>query len=269
MTDRFTPNSLRAALGDRPFRFFDQAASTQDIAQEWALANPDLPAGKPGDQLAVVVAEEQTAGRGRQGRTWYSPPSSCILCSVILKPDLAPEDVTRATMVGAVGVAEALYPYLHETVTLKWPNDVLIRGKKAAGILTEAAWLGDELGAVVVGIGINIRVDFSDADLIHPATSVEPEAGRAIDRHDLLAELLARLDYWAGQIASPLLLEAWRQRLGTLGKRVTVYTEPDRYPSPSFDGLAEAVDEHGALLVRLDDGEQRRVLAADVGLAEN
>jgi BirA family biotin operon repressor/biotin-[acetyl-CoA-carboxylase] ligase len=264
MTDRFTLATLKEALGARPFRFFDQVASTQDIAYEWALADPDL----PGDQHAVVIAEEQTAGRGRQGRRWYAPPQSSIMLSAILKPRLAPEQLPRVTMLGALAVADTLRPLFGDDLALKWPNDVLIRGKKVGGILAEATWIGESLAAVILGIGINVRVDFGRVNLIHDATSIEAALGRPVSRLDLLQTLLARLDHWATVIEQPVLIDTWRAQLGTLGRRVRVYTEPYKEQSPYYTGIAESVDENGALLVRLESGELRRILAADVGLGE-
>jgi biotin-(acetyl-CoA carboxylase) ligase len=121
---------------------------------------------------------------------------------------------------------------------------------------------------VILGIGINVRVNFQGLSLITGATSLETELGRPVNRLDLLPALLARVDHWAARIGTPALVDTWRASLGTLGKRVRVYTQPHETQSPSYSGIAEAVDEYGALLVRLDSGEVRRVLAADVGLGE-
>ncbi len=263
MDDHFTGQNLRAALGERPFRFYEQVDSTQDVAREWALSDPDLPGG------AVVIAEDQTAGRGRQGRAWIAPPGSSIMCSVVLRPHIVPEHLPRVTMVGGVAVDDTLASLLPGRVAIKWPNDLLVGGKKICGILSEATWIGERLVAVILGIGINVRVDFSGTELAGVATSIEAELGRAIDRRVMLANLLGHVYTWAERINEPALFETWRSRLGTLGKRVTVYTEPDKRHSPSYTGVAESVDNDGALIVRLDSGEQRRVRAADVGLAED
>jgi BirA family biotin operon repressor/biotin-[acetyl-CoA-carboxylase] ligase len=263
MPDRLTPHTLRAALGERPFRCFDAVGSTQDVARDWALADPPAPDG------AVVIAEAQTAGRGRQGRPWYSPPGSALLLSAIYRPALAPEYVQRVTMAGGLALADVLSPLLGDAFALKWPNDGLARGQKLCGILCEATWLGDRLAAVVVGIGLNVRADFRGTDLAANATSLETALGRPADRLALLAALLPRLDYWVARAADPAIVAVWRARLGTLGRRVTVYTAPGQFPSPSYSGVAEDVDEAGALLVRLESGEIRRVLAGDVALGED
>lgn len=260
MTDWFSYDSLRQALGQHPFRFYERAASTQDLARDWALAEPDLPPG------ALVIAEEQTAGRGRQGRAWQTPPGAALALSMILQPHLAPEQLPRVTMLGGVAVAATLSPLLGDAVALKWPNDVLIRGRKVCGILSEATWDGDRMGPVVIGIGLNVRVPFEGTNLASYATSLETELGEPVNRHALLANLVGHLLHWSRRIHDPALIQVWRGWLKTLGRRVTVYPQLDG--SAPFEAVAETVDDNGALWVRLDSGEQRRIIAADVGLAE-
>ena len=263
LPDCLTPDTLRAALGQRPFRCFDEVSSTQDIARDWALADPPAPDG------AIVIAESQTAGRGRQGRRWRSPAGGALLVSAIYRPTIAPEHLQRVTMAAGLALADVLSPLLGDAFALKWPNDGLVRGKKLCGILCEATWLGDRLAAVVVGIGLNVRADFSGGDLAAVATSLETALGRPVIRIALLAALLPRLDQWVARAADSGIVATWRARLGTLGKRVTVYTAPGQLPGPSYSGVAEDVDEMGALLVRLDSGDVRQVLAGDVGLGED
>lgn len=263
MTDHFTYDSLRETLATRPFKFAAQVSSTQDIAQAWALDDD-----RPAPQGAVVICEEQTVGRGRQGRKWIASAGNSIMFSTVLRPVLPPEHVTRCTMAGGLAVADVVAPLIGDGFALKWPNDALVRGKKLCGILAEAVWLGDDLAAVILGIGLNVRTDFNGLDFAYTAASLEVETGHVYDRHELLRDLLTRLDHWAAQVADAGIVAAWRTRLGTLGKRVTVTTSPTTFPSPTFEGVAEDVDEAGALLVRLDDGELRRVVAADVGLSE-
>jgi len=261
MADRFSVDSLRDALGDRPFRFYEQVTSTQDVARRWALEDPP-----PG---AVVIAEEQTAGRGRGRRRWHSPPHSSVMFSAILRPVLTPEQLPRVTMAAGLALWDVLHPLLGDTFALKWPNDGMVRGKKICGILAEAAWVGDQLAAVMVGVGLNVRADFTGTELAGTATSLEAELGRAVDRHALLADLLARLDHWGAHVSDPALVPTWRSRLGTLGKRVTVYPGPQEGAAAPFAGIAEDVDEAGALVVRLDAGGVRRVFAGDVRIGEN
>ncbi len=248
--------TLQKTLGPRPFQFFTTIPTTQDIARDWAAAG-----APPG---AIVLADEQTAGRGRQGRPWIAPPGSGLMFSLILRPTLPPDRVQRLTMLAGVAVAETLDPLLPGRVALKWPNDVLVAGRKIGGILCEAVWLGDQLDSVIMGIGINVSADFSGTELAEIATSIQAETGHPVDRLTLLADLLRRIDYWFTQ--EPALLPHWQRWLQTLGQTVIVYPKIDH--SDPYTGLAEAVDEDGALWVRLETGERRRVVAADVGLRE-
>lgn len=263
MSERLTIAALRAALAPRPCRYFDAMETTQDLAREWAIDDPQLPSG------AVVITDHQTGGRGRHGRVWVSRPGSSLICSIVLRPTLAAEQLPRVTMAGGVAVHDVVAPLLGERVTLKWPNDVLVEGRKMAGILTEATWVGDTLAAVILGIGVNIRADFAGTDLAEIAVSLEQEAGRPVERLPLLVALLERVDHWAARLDDPALVAAWRARLGTLGSPVKVYTEPDKTQSAFYTGIAEAVDDNGALLVRLGSGEVRRVVAGEVGLSES
>jgi BirA family biotin operon repressor/biotin-[acetyl-CoA-carboxylase] ligase len=238
-----TATRLEEVLGDRPHCFYPQVESTNDIALAWAAEG-----APPG---AVVVADAQTRGRGRLGRMWYAPPGTALMCSTILRPP--PEHTAQVNMLGALAVCEAVEA-LGGLVSLKWPNDVLLDGRKLAGILTEAAWHDNQLAAVALGIGINIRVDFAGTPYADTAISLEPTLGRKLDRAELLAGLLERLETWAGHWGNTL-LAAWRGRLATLGQMVQV---------GNVRGVAEAVDARGALLVRGDDGVLHTVVAGDV-----
>lgn len=257
-SDRFTDAALRVALGERPFRFSPQTGSTNDIAREWALSG--VLSG------AVALTEEQTAGRGRFRRTWQAPPGSALLMSVILRPPSDPEWLPRLTMVGAVAVSEALTALVSDPlrVGLKWPNDVQLDGRKVCGILAEAVWQGETLRAAILGIGLNVRIDFAGSPLAESAISIEPALGRRVDRLALLADVLHRVDQWAAQLGSPALLAGWRARLTTLGQQVRVVPADD--PSAAISGQAVDVDENGALVLRDEHGTLRRMLAGEVTL---
>ncbi len=250
---------LRAALGTRPFRFALQTGSTNDLARQWALDG--APAG------SVVVAEEQTAGRGRFGRSWSAPAGSALLASVILRPDAPPGHLPRLTMVGAVSVADVLAELAPGQVSLKWPNDVLLTGRKVAGILPEAIWEGERLSAVVLGIGLNVRVDFTGTPLADRAISVEAVTGVTIDRAALLAALLSRVDHWSARLGDPALSATWRDRLSTLGQRVAASSADGQ--TGRIVGLALDVDADGALLLQTDDGLTQRIVAGEVTLADD
>jgi BirA family biotin operon repressor/biotin-[acetyl-CoA-carboxylase] ligase len=250
-----TEQRLREALGTRPLRFYARAGSTNDLAQQWALDG--APAG------AVVVAEEQVTGRGRFGRAWLAPAGTALLFSVILRPQIRAERLTRLTMVGALAVAETVMGMAPGQVRLKWPNDVWLAGRKVAGILPEAIWLGSDLQAVVLGIGVNVSVDFAGTPLADSATSIETVTGKHVDRAALLAAILGRIDGWTARLEEPALLETWRGWLETLGRRVTATA-----PGEQISGEALDVDDSGALLLRVDDGSVRRIASGEVTLAD-
>jgi BirA family biotin operon repressor/biotin-[acetyl-CoA-carboxylase] ligase len=250
---------LRAALGARPFRLAQRTGSTNDIARQWAVDG--APAG------SVVIAEEQTAGRGRFGRSWSAPAGSALLVSVIVRPDASSSYLPRLTMVGAVSMAEVLAELTPGQVSLKWPNDVLLNGRKVAGVLPEAIWEGERLSAVVLGIGLNVRVDFAGTPLVNRAISVEAVTGTTVDRAALLAALLGRVDHWSARLGDPALSGTWRGWLSTLGQRVAA-SHADRQTGRII-GLALDVEADGALLLRTDDGLVHRVVAGEVTLADD
>ncbi len=184
--------------------------------------------------------------------------------SVILRPRLSQECLARLTMVGAVAVADVLAELAPDQVSLKWPNDVLLAGRKVAGVLSEAIWQGDRLEAVILGIGLNVRVDFAGTPLADHAISVEAVTGELIDRAMLLRRLLARIDHWSMHVGDQALITAWRARLETLGQQVTAAS-----PAGSISGQAVDVDEDGALLLRTGDGVVHRVVAGEVTLTDS
>ncbi|MBI4277335.1 MAG: biotin--[acetyl-CoA-carboxylase] ligase [Armatimonadetes bacterium] len=237
------------AMG-RPLVPYGRVGSTNDVARDLAEAG----AGEG----TAVVAEEQTAGRGRQGRTWHSPPGGLWL-SVILRPARPSPGVGLAVGVAA---ATALRRATGADVRLKWPNDLVIAGRKLGGILLEAAG-----GAVIAGIGINLNVDEAHLPPEVRASSISLAAhlGRPVDRAGVLADLLGDLEAeyaaWRHGGAAAL-LSSWRALSATLGRPVSVVL-----PEARVEGLAEDVDEEGALLVRQADGSLRRVVAGDLAAA--
>lgn len=273
--DPLTPEAVRAG---RPTVHFGQAVlhfpsvgSTNDPARTQALAGMA--------EGLLVLAEEQTAGRGRHGRRWEAPYSSSILASLLLRPTfLPPERAFLLTALAALAMAEAVNGQTGLEVELKWPNDVLAAGRKVCGILVElGASAGDSQGPAegggepgpgrldwaVVGWGLNVNVDFSaDPELGSRATSLAEAAGRPFLRLPLLFACLERLEThyealragWGEEIWT-----GWRARLGLLGREVTVSA-----PEGTFAGRALDVAADGALLVQREDGQVERVLAGDV-----
>jgi BirA family biotin operon repressor/biotin-[acetyl-CoA-carboxylase] ligase len=248
MREFFTAAVVQQTLAPRAVRFYDSVDSTNDLALDWLRAG--AAAG------SVVAADEQRRGRGRLGRVWQTPPGAALAVSVILRPPAA--YAGQVTMLGALAIYDTLLALGADTVGIKWPNDVQVNRRKICGVLPEAVWDGSELVGVVLGIGLNVRVDFTDTDLEDTAISLEPALGRPVDRVALLADLITRVESW--QARWPDVFAAWRERLTTLGQTVSLL-------DGAIQGLAEAVDEQGALLVRQVGGDVRRVLAGDVALS--
>jgi BirA family biotin operon repressor/biotin-[acetyl-CoA-carboxylase] ligase len=237
--------------------YFDTIGSTNDEAAERS-AKAVAPLAPEG---LVVVADEQTAGRGRRGHTWFSPPGSGLYVSVVLVP-ASSVDPARATMLltlaAGVALAEGIEAAAGVACDLKWPNDLQVARRKLCGILAESSGGRGAPDTVVVGYGINVLATAFPPELRDRATSLETEMGRAIDRHDLLAETLAALshryeDLLAGRFDA--ILDAWRRLApGATGARVTWSTN-----AGSLTGVTAGIDHLGALLVRVGDHIERIV----------
>lgn len=236
-----------------PVYLFQQIGSTNDEAKRLADGG--------GQEGLIVVAEEQTAGRGRAGRKWITPPGTAIALSVILRPSLPVERVLRLTLLAGVALCNAIEQVTGLRADLKWPNDVLLSDKKVAGILVESALLGDRLEYAVIGLGVNVSFAPSLPEVDLPATSLQAEAGREVDRLKLLRAILACLEAHYPSLTDEALFEAWRARLTMMGTPMVVRTE-----SGDHRGRAEGVDPEGALIFRLDSGETLRLLAGDAHL---
>lgn len=244
-----TEKTLREQL-KFPFKYFASVDSTNDVAQDWLRDGAD--------SLSAVIADEQRKGRGRRGRTWYTPPDVALAVSVILKPSV--ETASRVSMVGALAVYDLCQHLNIENVGIKWPNDVQINGKKVSGILPEAVWNNDKLLGVILGMGVNVRNQF-EGELVDIATTLEDASSQTLNRTELIAYLLERVDYWYGLIAKDDLLLAWKARMTTLGQNVVVTGN-----NQQIVGQAVDTDSDGALLIKIADGSIQPVLAGDVSL---
>ncbi len=257
--DRLYPweirEGLRASRFGREIRHFETTGSTQDVARQ--LAEEGAPEG------TVVVAEEQRSPRGRLGRAYHTPRGG-LWFSLLLRPRKAPEEVICLSLLTAVGVHRAIEIVTGLRPLVRWPNDLLIDARKVAGILVEMASEQDVLRYVVVGIGVNVNLgerDFPE-DLRPIAVSLRQALGRDVPRVQLLQRVLKEMetayDTYLREGARSV-LDAWKALPTILGQPVTVES-----PWEIWRGVAEDLDDEGALLVRTDEGELRRVLAGDV-----
>ena len=240
------------------FRYHDEIESTNVEARQ--LARRGAPEG------TVVVAEAQTAGRGRLGRRWTSPSGKGLLFSVVLRPSLPMSEAHLLTLVIAAAAAESIEKHLSSRVSIKWPNDLMIGDRKIGGILLEVAGEHDEIEWVIAGIGLNVNTEFSELPvaLRRTATSLKMASGVAVDRSEILATLLLTLaanyrSAISGGFASAL--TAFRERDYLLSRTVSVETRQG-----AVIGSAAGIDDRGALLVQLPERRVRSFHSGDVTL---
>ena len=240
----------------RDIRVFQETTSTNDVVEK--LARDNVKEG------AVVFAESQTKGRGRLGRKWISPVRKGLWFSVLLRPRLRPQETTQLTVASATALFRAIREVTGITAEIKWPNDILIRGKKVAGILTELNAELDRVKYVIIGIGVDVNLSAGDlpADVRKLATSLKIETGKTCDRAELAVQILRELDrdyqrICSGQFES--VANEWEKHCSTLGSRVTV-----RIGEREIPGRAESLGDDGALLLRTEHGHLERIIGGDV-----
>ncbi|HKP52516.1 MAG TPA: biotin--[acetyl-CoA-carboxylase] ligase [Chloroflexia bacterium] len=272
-------SALTATLLGGRIEIYPQVGSTNDLLREAARR------GEP--EGLVIIADEQVAGRGRLGRVWTAPPGCCILCSTLLRPRFSPQYAFYLTIATSLAIYRAITRLDQKAegrrqkaeapgqepkskiqnpkskIAIKWPNDVLLGGRKVSGVLCESEFTGGDWAFAVVGFGINVNLRPDQlGDLREAATSLSIEWGHDVDRAVLLAQVLAELEslYFllqSGQFST--VHTEWVAALETIGKRVTVHEV-----GSAVTGIALRADRDGALILRLDAGGEHRVLAGDV-----
>jgi BirA family biotin operon repressor/biotin-[acetyl-CoA-carboxylase] ligase len=260
-SDPINPEELRRVLAGSLFGinilYYDLVESTNTIARTVAMQ------GAP--EGTVVIADEQSAGRGRMGRTWLSKAGENLLFSVLLRPAVDPEQVFALTMVLAVTVGECLNKRNGLKAKIKWPNDVYAGGRKLAGILTEIGLKGSMVDHVVLGMGLNVHWHPEGAGEIKgPATSLRMETGRSFRRTDLLAWILREFEggyrrFLSGETEE--FYSKWNELSLVLGRNVIIEAGEER-----ICGTALSIDKHGALILEEGNGTLRRIIVGDVSL---
>jgi BirA family biotin operon repressor/biotin-[acetyl-CoA-carboxylase] ligase len=256
-------DDLLARLGKRKvigrdIRVFEQTTSTNDVIEK--LARDGVKEG------AVVFAESQTKGRGRLGRKWISPGRKGLWFSVLLRPDLRPQETTQLMVASATALRRAIQSETGLRPEIKWPNDIVIGGKKVAGILTELSAELDRVRHVILGIGVDVNLVAGEfpPELRKLATSLKIESGRAISRAGLATAILRELDFDYARICGGGFAEVadeWQEHCKTIGRQVTIQIGERR-----IRGRAESLDDDGALLLRTDHGRLERITGGDVTL---
>jgi BirA family biotin operon repressor/biotin-[acetyl-CoA-carboxylase] ligase len=237
-------------------RFHESIGSTNDEALVWAAE------GAP--DLSIVVADEQTQGRGRLDRKWITPKGTALAFSLILHPSAALRlHLSRTVGLAALSITDSLLS-LGLTAQIKWPNDILLNGKKVAGILIETVWSGDDTDSLVIGIGINITKDaIPPADLLKfPATSIEEELKKNISRESLLHDILEAFIKRLPQIGSDEMIRTWEKKLAFQGKRVQALDGNNR----ALTGKLMGLDSDGSLRLRDEYGNPVTVRFGDISL---
>ena len=237
--------------------YFDATDSTN--AQAKRLAEAHAPHG------TLVVSDRQDGGKGRRGRSWASPSGVGIWMSLILRPEIAPSSASMLTLAAALAVREGIQEETGLSPLIKWPNDLVLNGKKICGILTEMSTELMEIQYVITGIGINVNQREFPPEIRDTATSLSLEAGRCFRRSSLIAAILKAFekDYAAflktGDLS--LLLEEYNACLVNRGKEVCILD-----PSGEYRAVAEGIDESGSLLVTLPDGTRREIISGEVSV---
>jgi len=240
----------------REIQVFGETSSTSDIVEKMARDG----AGEG----VVVFAESQTKGRGRLGRLWISPARKGLWFSILLRPDLRPQDTTRIMVASGTALRRAIVSVTGLDAGIKWPNDILVNGRKVAGILTELHAELDRVQYVVLGIGVDVNLsaaDFPQA-LRGQATSLKIELGRSLSRPELAVAILRELDREYGRVLEgsfPEVADEWVEHCVTIGQNVRLASG-----GRQLSGRAEALGDDGALLLRSEHGRVERILAGDV-----
>jgi BirA family biotin operon repressor/biotin-[acetyl-CoA-carboxylase] ligase len=258
--DLLTPSEIKPILETkwmgRTIHHFHTLDSTNSKAYQLALNGAE--------EGEVVISESQEMGRGRLGRQWFSPPFLNLYLSVILRPNISPHQASLITLMAAVAAADAVREFSGLLPLIKWPNDILLRGRKVAGLLNEIHSEMDRIHFVILGIGVNLNIDektFSK-EIQAVATSMKIEMGQAISRKAFLRSLMQGLERWYSiflEEGNAVILKAWRDRAQIKGRRVKVTSFGE-----TLAGTAIDVDSDGALILETEDGKRRRVVAGDV-----
>ncbi|MFH0855859.1 MAG: biotin--[acetyl-CoA-carboxylase] ligase [Candidatus Omnitrophota bacterium] len=243
---------LNTKIFGKKIFYFDTLTSTIDTAMDLGV--------KGASSGTLVLAESQTKGKGRLGRSWFSPKHKGLYMSLILRPDMLPTQAPILTLLAAVSICEAINNSTGVNTQIKWPNDILINNKKLCGILTQVIAETDRIDFLIISSGINVNND--KKSLINTATSLKEQKKEEVSRVNLLQEILRELEanylVLEKKGAGPI-LEKWRQHNTTLGRRVKVYCQHKH-----IEGEALDIDTDGGLIIRKDNGINEKVMAGDV-----
>ncbi len=249
---------LNTKLIGNKIHYFDTIDSTNTYAKK--LAEAEFNEG------TVIIAEQQTAGRGRLGRNWISPAGKGIWMSILLKPTLEPKDAAKITLLTACAVCRAI-EHFNIKPMIKWPNDILVNGKKLCGILTEMNIEVDVIGYVVVGIGMNVNLSMEDLhpDILDTATSIKIETGTEASRKAIIAEIINQFEQLYNQLINNSsinsIIDEYKSKSAVLGKAIRIINKKEE-----ISGQVVDINQEGHLLVKLSDGTNTEISSGEVSI---
>jgi BirA family biotin operon repressor/biotin-[acetyl-CoA-carboxylase] ligase len=258
--DRLLPAEIESSLRSKRLGhrivFKQEVDSTNRLARDLAISGAV--------EGTLVVAESQTGGRGRKGRSWFSPSGEGICLSLVLRPRFQPAEAPKMTLLAGVALAKTLIPIVPSRITIKWPNDVLAGGKKVAGILIEIATEIDNIDYMIVGVGLNVNTPLESfpEELRKRATSLAAETGCPVRRVEILGAFLERFERYydlLGRDGFGPVIQRWRELSDMAGRRVRVHSF-----NGSLEGTIAGIDDDGVLLLTGVDGAVERVISGDV-----
>jgi len=261
-SEKLLPNEIREGLetkllGKGDIVYSKEIDSTNRKARD--LADEGAPEG------TLILSEAQIKGKGRKGRTWFSPPKGGIYISLILRPTISPVEAPKFTLLAAVAIAEALLSMTPLNINIKWPNDILVNGKKIAGILTEMSTEMDAVNYIVVGLGLNVNTPKFPDEIQGIATSIFIETGKVFPRVRLIQEYLVRYETYYEMYKKTgfePIINRWKDLSNIVGKKVEV-----RVIGNQFIGKALDIDGDGALILKDDQGVIHRIISGDITLS--
>ena len=241
----------------RQIRYFSRIDSTNQYAKR--IAEEGAPDG------TLIIADEQTAGKGRSGRTWVTPPAEAIAFTLLLRPKLSPDRISMVTLVMGLAVTNAVNSLYGVSAGIKWPNDVVIKGRKLCGILTEMSAEVRQVNYIVIGVGINANLTSFPEEIREIATSLKLELGRDINRAELIARVMAEFERLYAEFEAQGDLGAVMQEYNELclnaGSKVRVLD-----PNGAYTGTSRGINSMGELLVETEDGKMQEVYAGEVSV---
>jgi len=248
-------DNLKTKIFGQKIHIFSSIPTTMDVAKAFALT--DMPEG------TIVISDSQTQGRGRDGRTWFSPPGVNLYCSILFRTDFAPEETQRLLCLALVASHHAIMKECGLNTSIKWPNDLISNGKKVAGFLLQNELKGSELDFSILGIGLNVNTLKTDwpPDLVNLASSLYLETGRVFSRANILSSLLNELERFYNLLNEDGFREIkmeWLKFWGQLNKPIRIMQ-----PGGIIKGLGKDLDDCGYIILELEDGKRKTIYVGD------